>query len=645
MACSKHNGKRYIGLLRCSTRSQTDTSIDDQRRVLEAFALEHGMVAVDFISLEGVSGSQPGNRTDIQDLVSRKLERDDFDTLLVQDSSRFTRSGTQHAHKIESDLNAAGIEVLFAADSIPDGDIGDLAKSFYAFSNKHQAKSIAYGSARGSMSSILDGRSPYARRPPYGIDRLYIAPGGQPSHIIRNLADGRQLKLHPTTFDVLSEFSVNERSGIPNHYIKQKQERIELVLGDPDRVEVVQRIYHRHYVDGLGYYRITSELNQEGIPSPTGKKWNTTTIGQILKNTVYTGTGIANRYTAAVYNMRAPDRPIESNVSKQELYSRKRPATKTRPREDWHVQEQPQLAEFLDEAVRQTVIKRQTQVLDNQASGHSPKPNRDRHLDSSFFLKGILRSKQGDVAMTGVTTGNRGSKKRYYRISRAFSAPDGDRVMRRLVPAEPLELAVLETVRQTLLNLPELRNRIEAQVRAEMAATSQDNQQLGVLLAERDAIGSKLKLVLSQFNSEMEDLVRGEIDSLKGKLRSVNDRIARCQSTKPTKTENIDEIVDLTLAAICNLAETMKDPPPATLRKLLSILIPRLAVDLETRDAELEITLPIGLNVDQIRMCLVEGFAYKSFNQTHSIRAQSLAPLRLIWQASPVRGYHLVSAA
>ena len=68
-------------------------------------------------------------------------------------------------------------------------------------------------------------------------------------------------------------------------------------------------------------------------------------------------------------------------------------------------------------------------------------------------------------------------------------------------------------------------------------------------------------------------------------------------------------------------------------------------MDLETRDVELEIGLPLGLNADQIRMCLVEDFAYKSFNQTHSSRAQGIATFRLLWETNPVRRYRLTSAA
>ena len=54
------HGKKYIGLLRCSSPGQKDTSIGDQRRLLESFATEHGLVCTDFVALDGVSGHPVG---------------------------------------------------------------------------------------------------------------------------------------------------------------------------------------------------------------------------------------------------------------------------------------------------------------------------------------------------------------------------------------------------------------------------------------------------------------------------------------------------------------------------------------------------------------------------------------------------------
>src|SRR5206468_4192265 len=79
--------QRYINLVRCSSAKQTETSVPDQLKLLNAFADQHEMVHVDDVVLDGVTGSIPGARSDVTDLIQRKQQRDDFDVLLVQDPS------------------------------------------------------------------------------------------------------------------------------------------------------------------------------------------------------------------------------------------------------------------------------------------------------------------------------------------------------------------------------------------------------------------------------------------------------------------------------------------------------------------------------------------------------------------------------
>lgn len=627
----KLQGKRYIGLLRCSSPGQKDTSIQDQRRLLDAFGQEHGMVCVDHVSLEGVSGSVPGNRTDIQELVARKQTKDDFDVLLVQDTSRLTRAGVHHAHRIQSELNAVGIDVVFSQHDIPDDETGELMVSVRAFSDQHQAKSISLASTRGSMSSLLEDRSAYCRRPPYGIDKLYLSSDGKPLHIIRNCTDGTQLMLDADTGAKITEFGINEKSGVPNHYLKQKQERVQLIPGDKKCVEVVRRIYRRHYIDGWGWYRIAKELNGEGMPSPTGRKWNNPTVGNILRNPIYLGRGIGNRYTSAIYHMRAPNRPVESEVQKRELYDRKRPALRTRKGSDWIEQQHPQLTDLLDPEVREIAAERQARHLSNQALGHSPKPNRDRHRDSKYILKGILHSKQGDLPMTGITTGNKGSKKRYYRISRAHSAPDDQKVLRKQIPADPLEEAVLEAVKATFLSLPDLRERIGRQIQRVAEEQTVDSTERDELLAERDDIRKKLEMVIDHFDSDMQDLGQQKIGVLRNQLRSVEQRLAHCSSAPPQGKQEIEQRINQTVDAIHRLAEHLSTAPPATLRQYLKLFIRNLVVDLETREVLMEIGLPETVDTEQFRMCLVESSAYKSFNETHRDCGTSVALYRLVW--------------
>src|SRR4051812_47695865 len=217
-------GKYCLGLVRCSTMKQADTSIPDQIAALRKFADDHGLIITDTIILEGVSGSQPGNREDLQQITQRKRERNDFEVLLVQDTSRLTRGGMQHGNKIEFDFAAEGIEIIYAMEQLPDGPAADIVKALSYHSAKEQARSIAMNVARGSMSAMEQGRLSHTRRVPYGIDRLYLGPDRKPRYIIRALADGTQLKLHAVTGEIIERFGINPQTGKPAHYKKLADE-------------------------------------------------------------------------------------------------------------------------------------------------------------------------------------------------------------------------------------------------------------------------------------------------------------------------------------------------------------------------------------------------------------------------------------
>ena len=109
----QYAGRKYLCLVRCSTNQQADTSIPDQLKVLRAFGDENEMHYIDSVILEGVTGSVAGARTDIDQIIARKKANNDFDILLVQDLSRFTRVGAEHGMSLEYALNTAGIDVIF----------------------------------------------------------------------------------------------------------------------------------------------------------------------------------------------------------------------------------------------------------------------------------------------------------------------------------------------------------------------------------------------------------------------------------------------------------------------------------------------------------------------------------------------------
>jgi len=57
---------------------------------------------------------------------------------------------------------------------------------------------------------------------------------------------------------------------------------------DPAQAAIIKRIY-REYLEEVGTYRICDRLNQDGIPSPTGTRWNVNTLLKMLRNPLYAG--------------------------------------------------------------------------------------------------------------------------------------------------------------------------------------------------------------------------------------------------------------------------------------------------------------------------------------------------------------------
>ena len=62
-----------------------------------------------------MTGSVPGARDDIDEIIRLKREGLAFDLLILPNTDRFTRTGSLHGNSILWDLEGEGIAVYFAA--------------------------------------------------------------------------------------------------------------------------------------------------------------------------------------------------------------------------------------------------------------------------------------------------------------------------------------------------------------------------------------------------------------------------------------------------------------------------------------------------------------------------------------------------
>ena len=125
MAKRNSNEIAAVGYARRSTDLQ-DRSIPDQQAYVARWAHDNGYEIVRWYIDDAISGTSTRGRDDFSRMVETAENGRDFETILCYDISRFSRGGTNETGYYLHRLKTVGVQVLFPADSIPEGDEGEL---------------------------------------------------------------------------------------------------------------------------------------------------------------------------------------------------------------------------------------------------------------------------------------------------------------------------------------------------------------------------------------------------------------------------------------------------------------------------------------------------------------------------------------
>lgn len=626
----RRQGKRYIALARASDTSDGTTSTEAQLALLHQYAQANGMVRVDEIVLDGVTGSMPGKRGDLDALLARKAQKDDFDLLIVQRLDRLTRSGSDHGFWIEHQCKRAGIELVVVGDDIPEGRYASLIKVAKYEAAQEQAFSISQRSTQGYQLALEQGRVITSSHTPYACWRLYFSSDGKPLHLIRDLRDGRQQKLDPQTREVIDTYG-KAGGGAKGHYRKQKDERVLLVPGDPDLVAIVRDIFDLHYRQGWGGKRIADYLNRRAIRSPNGRQWSQHQVEVIYMQEAYTGRSVGNRVSSAIYHRRQAQAPQRVNLSPSIHATAKTIPIRLRAPAEWFVQDQPQMAEFLgDDDLRRLAIEGQDRHWRHLADPDRPKLSKSKHKTSDYLLTGLLYAKQDNEPLVGILCGRIGQKTRYYRHKRGRRGYQKGAVFNKMIHAETIESAVLGAARKFFLEATDLRDRIIAIVQQQMEQV--DAVDLDELKKQRDQLRRKTEMIVSTLDEETLADAQQEIDRLKQRRRELDDQIEKIESTAAMSEIDPERTADAVLERLRLMTAESNNLPVAALRAWLATVVERVVVDLETKDIEIRLMLPSDIIVNatkpaQNTMRLVGISASSTDYETHPFL---IAPLAMI---------------
>jgi DNA invertase Pin-like site-specific DNA recombinase len=253
--------------LRRSTDKQ-EYSLDDQEKPILEFAHTHGHEIVARFVDDAISGTSVNGREGFKRMIQLGTQKNPpFEIVLVYDVSRFSRTHPDEAAHYEFVLHENGVHVIYVAEPFAgDDSIGDMLmkpmkRTLAHMFSLEQSQKVLRGSKTNAARGYSNGGSGA-----YAYDRLLVDHAGQPIRVLK-----------------------------PGERKHEKTERVTLVPTDDHRPGVVSRIFHLFAEEKLGRRAIANVLNAEGIPSPTGGKWFSSTIGHILRNPVYKGARVYNR--------------------------------------------------------------------------------------------------------------------------------------------------------------------------------------------------------------------------------------------------------------------------------------------------------------------------------------------------------------
>lgn len=600
--------RKAVAWLRTSTEEQADKSLPDQLRVVEAFAAKQGVEVIDSIELPGVSGSNPRTATKTVDEILRmRDEGKQFDTVLVYDLSRFTRSGPDRQAAEFVRLRDQGVQVVDVSNWAPRNRYSSLLEFMEGLKNNDQARQTSLDTARGQQQRLGKDR-PHCTRTPWGIDRLISDGSGTPLYKLRRHGDGTVVKVDLESreeYEPIKAERGQRAHEVPDAY------QIDLVPGREDRVDLIEGIFRRSVVDGWGPNRIAKELNDLEFEAPDPKGWSVGTVKYILdESTTYLGFGIANRRTKGRYSKRSDQGPIafDDDNSPRRLTAEGNPVIQFRPEEDWKRIEYPALRDFLPTDLRERVLDRQIARLRGKSS--TEQQPKSKHADSGFILTGILKTASG-VTMRGIRSGR--ANYRYYGETRHENRPKGGRARR--IRAEVVETIVMGGVIAMLRGLPDLEDRIVEQT-LEWVRSFGDAETRSRIEEDLAAVEKQQASLVRNAHRFSDSVYDAEAERLADQHAALSKRLGE-MGDAPLDEDRVRTVVRTLIAGLVASSDDLPTLPNAIKKRAVRAFVEEAVFDQAANEISLSFRTPSWAQEAADLMGLDSSLEFETSAETH----------------------------
>lgn len=256
--------------LRMSTEHQ-QYSTENQARCIEEYALAHGFIVTRTYSDSAKSGLWLKGRPGLRELLRDVAQGDTgYKAVLVYDVSRWGRfQDTDEAAHYEFLCKSAGIPIHYCAEtfandgSLPSSVMKALKRAMAGEYSRELGVKVFAGQKRLAELGFKQGGPPGL-----GFRRMLVSSDRKPKQLLQR----------------------GERKSIAT-------DRVVLVPGPENEVELVREIFQLFTVEQLGLKAIARELNRRKIPSVRNATWTHSVVGTLLSHPKYVGCVVFNQTT------------------------------------------------------------------------------------------------------------------------------------------------------------------------------------------------------------------------------------------------------------------------------------------------------------------------------------------------------------
>ena len=580
-ADGRGNGKIPAAIyLRRSTDRQ-EKSLEDQRKEILRYASEHDFgVVAEFVD-DGVSGTSGETRKGFLAMLEEAQSPGRaWCSILVWDIKRFGRMSSDEVGYYRWLFKQAGVEIIYTSEGFTGTSADRYLRFFKQEAARDESATLSKAVIRGLVSLADEGWWPGGMAP-YGYDLAYFDQTGRLFQIVRTANARDKLILDPEGRLIRTVRRGQKVKG-------SRAEHVRLLPSLDERVEVVRRIFE-WYAGGssLGFKAIADRLNREGVVSPKGNGWATSSIRVILTNPVYIGRVVWNRRSMGKFHRIADRREVERDGCGKRRVEWNAP-------EDWLVHENAHepLVDLVTFERAQGLMKERADRA--RATGFLT----GKAKVSPYLLSGLIKCGACGGSMHGRTTWKGKRRKdgtrvgtRYYVCGAAITK--GKAICQPIQFAQaPLDEFVMDLVgkrtaaflgengRATLLSLvkQELMTEETHDVRPEM-------HQLRTRL---DELATKIDSVidLAAAASENRDLLTDRLGRLNREKREIERRLAELEQV-PSQTIAPEDVVDVILEGLANARSLFEHGTMEERKRVIRAFVEGLTIDGASQSGEI----------------------------------------------------------